>query len=346
MGRKRVYPRAYGETGEHRFALVGSQGLSPRLRGNLAGRHEHVAYGGSIPALTGKPTRRRPPVGRKRVYPRAYGETVSTWRAALTAAGLSPRLRGNRLHLARGVDGGRSIPALTGKPANTALRSSEVKVYPRAYGETWRGDTNTWRTAGLSPRLRGNRQAGDEAGGQKGSIPALTGKPTRRRPPRGQKKGLSPRLRGNRLHLARGVDGGRSIPALTGKPHVERIPVPLVRVYPRAYGETKFLTHFWQAAIGLSPRLRGNHEDHERAHRRCGSIPALTGKPQEYKAVTLLVRVYPRAYGETRARRGVVYWRMGLSPRLRGNHRRAYCDRYGHGSIPALTGKPRAAGGL
>ncbi len=213
-----VYPRAYGETGEHRFALVGSQGLSPRLRGNLAGRHEHVAYGGSIPALTGKPSSRRRGRRSEGVYPRAYGETNPPPPPPWAEKG--------------------SIPALTGKPRSSSRTVRSCGVYPRAYGETPRGTHTSPACPGLSPRLRGNQVLDALLASCYRSIPALTGKPagstSRQRSqkvyPRAygettpgtasslNRSGLSPRLRGNPPVVPRYAPVERSIPALTGKP--------------------------------------------------------------------------------------------------------------------------------
>ncbi len=278
VGSLEVYPRAYGETSVASFAEWESAGLSPRLRGNRRGSRVRSYLLRSIPALTGKPeplvTTRRP----RRVYPRAYGETPLASASTLVLSGRSPRLRGNLAEWVVNAFGTRSIPALTGKPSAASASSRSVTVYPRAYGETQEPGPNQLRMTGLSPRLRGNRRARSPGSPERGSIPALTGKPgdrsrQRDRPrvypraygetlvryllPRGY-RGLSPRLRGNPARRATILPIEGSIPALTGKP------APLIdvarssTVYPRAYGETS-LSHCATAPrTGLSPRLRGN----------------------------------------------------------------------------------------
>ena len=78
-GLAEVYPRVYGET-PRTINLPGSfEGLSPRVRGNRAGRAGRDRYLGSIPACTGKPvgTGRRGWVNG--VYPRVYGETADRY---------------------------------------------------------------------------------------------------------------------------------------------------------------------------------------------------------------------------------------------------------------------------
>ena len=112
-----VYPRAYGGTALHQPTPEGTLGLSPRLRGNPPDLSLMPVIAGSIPAPTGEPC----PAARRtrvcRVYPRAYGGTISNTCARTAAPGLSPRLRGNQRELNRGrlVDG--SIPAPTGEPS-------------------------------------------------------------------------------------------------------------------------------------------------------------------------------------------------------------------------------------
>ena len=111
-----VYPRVCGET---KLAISGqppARGLSPRMRGNHVVRPPHHDRLGSIPAYAGKPRSRWTPISRRWVYPRVCGETLMPSRGANSAAGLSPRMRGNLLGewQAEGSDG--SIPAYAGKP--------------------------------------------------------------------------------------------------------------------------------------------------------------------------------------------------------------------------------------
>ena len=73
---EKVYPRAYGET-ERVYASFGLvKGLSPRLRGNQQTPIIELQRQRSIPALTGKPRRDTAVSWARRVYPRAYGETL------------------------------------------------------------------------------------------------------------------------------------------------------------------------------------------------------------------------------------------------------------------------------
>ena len=71
-------------------------------------------------------------------------------------------------------------------------------------------------------------------------------------------EGLSPRVRGNLFGLDRCNDTARSIPARTGEPIADFMDELQNRVYPRAYGGTLARDLVYSAAVGLSPRVRGN----------------------------------------------------------------------------------------
>ena len=172
-------------------------------------------------------------------------------------------------------------------------------VYPRVYGETQGGPTETPEDLGLSPRVRGNRRDRAGQGLHPGSIPACTGKPGRHNPVRGHAKvyprvygetcgfrrpgdrvtGLSPRVRGNPSDPRPPHRSTGSIPACTGKPTSALIRPWESRVYPRVYGETHFADVDAGSGAGLSPRVRGNQCPSHRICMTQRSIPACTGKP-------------------------------------------------------------------
>ena len=295
----RVYPRVYGGTGLVMIAVGPFPGLSPRVRGN---QHQCAGPGGrcgSIPACTGEP--RSLPRSRRAsaVYPRVYGGTrnVRTWPAIV--AGLSPRVRGNLLHVGheRLVRG--SIPACTGEPQGRGGGQHNAKVYPRVYGGTIAVSLRWPLAAGLSPRVRGNLVAPGDRGRVHGSIPACTGEPRSwirtsmpvtvyprvyggtQRKGAGIKAptGLSPRVRGNRLRAGRDRGGRRSIPACTGEPVGVADQPHRPRVYPRVYGGTRICAGPYTTPGGLSPRVRGNQVKPIRHKIRDRSIPACTGEP-------------------------------------------------------------------
>ena len=171
-----------------------------------------------------------------------------------------------------------SIPAHAGKPLWLLQPPGLRRVYPRACGETSGNPIERPPRKGLSPRMRGNRNADllDVQGA--GSIPAHAGKPRRRRGWRPWSRvypracgetpspeelsrvgrGLSPRMRGNQLGPGGHAHGQGSIPAHAGKPYLVDDVNRHTRVYPRACGETSIEGDVALQREGLSPRMRGN----------------------------------------------------------------------------------------
>ena len=192
-------------------------GLSPRVRGNRSHRVRRIYPRRSIPACTGEPF----PFGvgrvKEEVYPRVYGGTSGIPYRACRIKGLSPRVRGNPHRDMGPLRPYRSIPACTGEPPVDERPSTPVAVYPRVYGGTLELVQDRQRSAGLSPRVRGNRDALLPGCPRLRSIPACTGEPYRsyegvrrvRVYPRvyggtgdeedeaQDQEGLSPRVRGN-----------------------------------------------------------------------------------------------------------------------------------------------------
>ena len=90
------------------------------------------------------------------VYPRVCGGTLARLCNVQRTAGLSPRVRGNRLPdaVGGGVDG--SIPACAGEPQSWASGIVNATVYPRVCGGTGEYPEPPAGYTGLSPRVRGN----------------------------------------------------------------------------------------------------------------------------------------------------------------------------------------------
>ena len=215
--------------------------------------------------------------------------------------------------------------------------------------------------AGLSPRVRGNRQAIFEMVSDEGSIPACAGEPRTRTttsraggvyprvcggttcPVRASisVRGLSPRVRGNRQSKRAGGGVSGSIPACAGEPSARTSNNGMARVYPRVCGGTSPPTRGARGAGGLSPRVRGNHEGAGERVRWSGSIPACAGEPMRFAARTMGRRVYPRVCGGTPLGHGPAARAAGLSPRVRGNLRIVARTARCAGSIPACAGEPR-----
>ena len=132
----------------------------------------------------------------------------------------------------------------------------------------------------------------------------------------------------------------RSIPACAGEPLNSTERIKLTQVYPRVCGGTICAPVLALAAMGLSPRVRGNHPHPEVRPFVYGSIPACAGEPLADDGCSCFTAVYPRVCGGTR----VVFPRLtpvpGLSPRVRGNLGVYRQERLGLRSIPACAGEP------
>ena len=70
-----VYPRVCGGTAGEMLDVLSREGLSPRVRGNLAPDETWWASLRSIPACAGEPTGRHKRDGTYAVYPRVCGGT-------------------------------------------------------------------------------------------------------------------------------------------------------------------------------------------------------------------------------------------------------------------------------
>ena len=172
-----VYPRACGGTSASGPRLRTHIGLSPRLRGNRGYAAVESPYAGSIPAPAGEPGAVMGPHTKPAVYPRACGGTYVLSFDTPNLNGLSPRLRGNPLNLAVQPFALRSIPAPAGEPYLHLSSSLLRPVYPRACGGTSPCSASCRRSAGLSPRLRGNLQGSRQETEANRSIPAPAGEP-------------------------------------------------------------------------------------------------------------------------------------------------------------------------
>ena len=215
---RRVYPRVCGAT------AVAHAGHHQRRR--------------SIPACAGQPTTWHPGCWTARVYPRVCGATHPADFHIDGLCGLSPRVRGNRVHPPWAMEALRSIPACAGQPAASPRRLLPPWVYPRVCGATAATCCATRTARGLSPRVRGNRRGRPHSVVLSRSIPACAGQPrlvgrsetTIAVYPRVcgatvsgiirqyRYRGLSPRVRGNpKIPAAPPIPLG-SIPACAGQP--------------------------------------------------------------------------------------------------------------------------------
>ena len=152
--------------------------------------------------------------------------------------------------------------------------------------------------------------------------------------------GLSPRVRGNPRPRPSRNCGHRSIPACAGEPSTSRGRTARSTVYPRVCGGTTDAMPASAAAVGLSPRVRGNRADDQQRALDMRSIPACAGEPRRSRCWG--PGLSPRVRGNhVQLRRGG--WFRGLSPRVRGNLVPIPDVGDFVGSIPACAGEPWAS---
>ena len=154
--------------------------------------------------------------------------------------------------------------------------------------------------------------------------------------------GLSPRTRGNRTRPAKAGGFFGPIPANAGEPRPGCACCSRTWAYPRERGGTVLDLFGGSGSTGLSPRTRGNRADSEIEAATMGPIPANAGEPRRPKLWRQLLRAYPRERGGTWQSCSTPSGFRGLSPRTRGNHRRAGPSSGAQGPIPANAGEPLA----
>ena len=283
-----------------------------------------------------------------------------------TAAGLSPRVRGNPRRKAYIPARKGSIPACAGEPEAGSGWGMTTGVYPRVCGGTLASGYTSPQYRGLSPRVRGNPARKGKTAAANGSIPACAGEPSGwTAAGRGQSVyprvcggtmvqsvalatavGLSPRVRGNHQSPARSGMRDRSIPACAGEPHTLPEIVRRGEVYPRVCGGTRVGLRLAVGSNGLSPRVRGNLPLYDPAQDAIRSIPACAGEPMNAVATQKFFGVYPRVCGGTEGGGAGNIVGNGLSPRVRGNRRVVVTAAVMRRSIPACAGEPSARTGV
>ena len=192
-------------------------------------------------------------------------------------------------------------------------------VYPRVCGGTAGGKCLLSQPLGLSPRVRGNPRSDAICAWRARSIPACAGEPHHRGTPLPSARvyprvcggtarevvlsrprfGLSPRVRGNPRTPSLPALRTWSIPACAGEPLSTRAYALLRQVYPRVCGGTAGSHSAFWAAVGLSPRVRGNRHITTAPRLLERSIPACAGEPSAADSGLAPAMVYPRVCGGT-----------------------------------------------
>ena len=215
-----VYPRVCGGNSVLTSAACSATGLSPRVRGKREVGGGEIPRCGSIPACAGETGECPGWHCGSGVYPRVCGGNRRAGVVCLPPAGLSPRVRGKQAQWVARKYQMWSIPACAGETHRRRDGEKFSGVYPRVCGGNSMGPPIQASLMGLSPRVRGKRNAGDTPPVALRSIPACAGE-TRHRIAecpgnevyprvcggnstmvrvRANRSGLSPRVRGKRYH--------------------------------------------------------------------------------------------------------------------------------------------------
>ena len=212
----------------------------------------------SIPACAGEPDPLLTVAVGRTVYPRVCGGTCTVRVERENAAGLSPRVRGNRRSGSKVQPSCGSIPACAGEPVKHISQRALPTVYPRVCGGTRNANGHHGHRAGLSPRVRGNLRVRGLCRDGGRSIPACAA---------------------NRSTKALATGNRGSIPACAGEPTGRIADARSISVYPRVCGGTTVRHQSAFILAGLSPRVRGNRSQCPRNAPYPGSIPACAGEP-------------------------------------------------------------------
>ena len=231
-----VYPRRCGEHPIATGTTPATTGLSPQVRGTPAVKTSFQSSLRFIPAGAGNTLVRMAHGPRRSVYPRRCGEHTRSSSAMRSRAGLSPQVRGTRsIHSGNSIPK-RFIPAGAGNTGFDKAGRELASVYPRRCGEHSQSSKKMYRSAGLSPQVRGTHGRGFWSVALLRFIPAGAGNtrfsgfgervttvyPRRCGEHNGSgrsnssKSGLSPQVRGTRQHLSRTRRLARFIPAGAG----------------------------------------------------------------------------------------------------------------------------------
>ena len=219
-----------------------------------------------------------------------------------------------------------------------------MRDHPRVCGEHDGQYFRILGSVGSSPRVRGTHVRHRRAEGVHGIIPACAGNTPSILVSSTDKRGSSPRVRGtrpldNRIVLIDGI-----IPACAGNTAPRMIKRASSRDHPRVCGEHMGTLHVSDAAVGLSPRVRGTPVFSPSVCVRFGIIPACAGNTRVLALRLREVRDHPRVCGEHSAGISASQNALGSSPRVRGTHGQLGVLHHDVGISPACAGNtPRSS---
>ena len=151
-------------------------GSPPHMRGKVSNQLDHWRNVGITPAHAGK---RRLTMAIGCVHgdhPRTCGEKPRFLRLAVIWWGSPPHMRGKGICVPAPPPPGRITPAHAGKREHRFPLARLLRDHPRTCGEKALYSSNSLRTAGSPPHMRGKVTHMANAGGELGITPAHAGK--------------------------------------------------------------------------------------------------------------------------------------------------------------------------
>ena len=154
----------------------------------------------------------------------------------------------------------------------------------------------------------------------------------------GTLRGSSPHVRGALVWSCPYCGHSGIIPACAGSTRYSTTGKQGRRDHPRMCGEHLSFMAFLMVSAGSSPHVRGARHHLHKIATRHGIIPACAGSTFNASFGALQNRDHPRMCGEHAQGQWAAEVRVGLSPHVRGAHRRQPQLRQRAGIIPACAG--------
>ena len=286
------------------------------------------------------------------------GEHQNASRLSHGPLGSSPHVRGARCFATVFLDGFGIIPACAGSTCPSRPSAATAGDHPRMCGEHRICCQSCKISTGSSPHVRGALVQDFLQGLSTGIIPACAGSTTgvaasakvTRDHPRMcgehgrlatmpcRSPGSSPHVRGAQRLERQSCSLSGIIPACAGSTPTATRPSREPRDHPRMCGEHPLVTSSASPSAGSSPHVRGARHHLHKIATRHGIIPACAGSTFNASFGALQNRDHPRMCGEHAQGQWAAEVRVGLSPHVRGAHRRQPQLRQRAGIIPACAG--------
>ena len=128
----------------------------------------------------------------------------------------------------------------------------------------------------------------------------------------------SPHTRGELGRFVEAITYIGNIPAYAGRTSIRRRLFLFLRKHPRIRGENGIALDGSKVIAETSPHTRGEQDDHDKASRSQGNIPAYAGRTSHFGVISPDARKHPRIRGENNATMALRALAPETSPHTRG----------------------------